>query len=126
MRLRVLLPDQILVDAPVLQVTAEAENGSFTLLPRHIDFVASLIPGILFYIKEDEQEEFLAVDEGILVKCGQDVRVSVIAAVWGKNLGELRGLIQARSLNVSEHERAARDAINKLEVDLIRRLMELG
>jgi F-type H+-transporting ATPase subunit epsilon len=126
MRLRVLLPDQILVDAPVLQVTAEAENGSFTLLPRHIDFVAALVPGILFYIKEDEQEEFLAVDEGILVKCGQDVRVSVIASVWGKKLGELRGLIQARTLNVSKHERLARDAINKLEVDLIRRLMELG
>jgi F-type H+-transporting ATPase subunit epsilon len=126
MRLRVLLPDQILVDAPVLQVTAEAENGSFTLLPRHIDFVAALVPGILFYINKDEQEEFLAVDEGVLVKCGQDVRVSVIAALWGKKLGELRRLIQARSLNVSEHERAARDAINKLEVDLIRRLMELG
>jgi F-type H+-transporting ATPase subunit epsilon len=126
MRLRVLLPDQILVDASVLQVTAEAENGSFTLLPRHIDFVAALVPGILFYVKDDEQEEFLAVDEGILVKCGQDVRVSVITAVWGKKLGELRGLIQARSLNISEHERAARDAINKLEMDLIRRLMELG
>ena len=125
MRLRVLLPDQILVDAQVLQVTAEAENGSFILLPRHIDFVAALVPGILFYIKEDEQEEFLAIDEGVLVKCGQDVRVSVITAVWGKKLGELHRLIHTRSLNVSEHERAARDAINKLEADLIRRLMEL-
>jgi F-type H+-transporting ATPase subunit epsilon len=126
MRLRVLLPDQILVDEQVLQVTAEAENGSFALLPRHIDFVAALTPGILFYIKEDEHEEFLAVDEGILVKCGQDVRVSVISAVRGKELGELRDMVHERFRNVSEHERTARDAINKLEVDIMRRLMELS
>ena len=125
MRLRVLLPDQILVDEQVLQVTAEAENGSFSLLPRHVDFTAALVPGILFYVNEEEEEEFLAVEEGILVKCGQDVRVSVIGAVWGKELGTLRAMIHERSANASEHERTARDAINKLEVDIIRRLMEL-
>jgi F-type H+-transporting ATPase subunit epsilon len=126
MRLRVLLPDQILVDEQVLQVTAEAENGSFSMLPRHIDFVAALTPGILFYVKEDEHEEFLAIDEGVLVKCGQDVRVSVISAVRGKELGELRDMVHERFRNVSEHERTARDAINKLEVDIMRRLMELS
>ena len=125
MRLRVLLPDQILVDEQVLQVTAEAENGSFSLLPRHVDFTAALVPGILFYVNEEEEEEFLAVEEGILVKCGQDVRVSVIGAVWGEELGTLRSIIHERSENASEHERSARDAINKLEVDIIRRLMEL-
>ncbi len=125
MRLRVLLPDQILVDEQVLQVTAEAENGSFSLLPRHVDFTAALVPGILFYVNEEEEEEFLAVEEGILVKCGQDVRVSVIGAVWGKELGTLRAMIHERSAKASEHERTARDAINKLEVDIIRRLMEL-
>jgi F-type H+-transporting ATPase subunit epsilon len=109
----------------VLQVTAEAENGSFTLLPRHVDFVAALVPGILFYIKEDEQEEFLAVDEGVLVKCGQDVRVSVIAAVWGKKLGELRDMI----MSVPECQRArAPRAMRSTSWKwiLIRRLMELG
>jgi F-type H+-transporting ATPase subunit epsilon len=125
-RLRVLLPDQILIDVEVQKITAEAENGSFTLLPRHVDFAATLVPGILFYVKEDAQEEFLAVDEGVLIKSGSDVRVSVLSAVRGRELGELRGMINARAQNVSEHERKARDAINKLEVDLIRRFMELG
>jgi F-type H+-transporting ATPase subunit epsilon len=125
-RLRVLLPDQILIDEEVEKVTAEAENGSFTLLPRHIDFVAALVPGIFMYVKEDEQEAFLAVDRGVLIKCGDDVRVSVNSAVRGKELGELRGIIQERSRNINEHEKKARDAINKLEVDLIRRFMEMG
>jgi F-type H+-transporting ATPase subunit epsilon len=126
MRLRVLLPDQILVDTEVAKITAEAENGSFTLLPRHIDFVTALVPGILLFVKPDEHEEYLAVDEGVLVKCGADVRISVRNAVWGKELGELRAMIEEQFRQFSEHEQKARDALNKLEVDLIRRLMELN
>jgi F-type H+-transporting ATPase subunit epsilon len=125
-RLRVLLPDQILVDEEVQKVTAEAENGSFTLLPRHVDFVAALVPGIFSFVKSDGQEEFLAIDEGVLVKCARDVRVSVKSAILGQELGELKGLIRDRFRNISEHEQKARDTLNKLEVDLIRRLMELG
>jgi F-type H+-transporting ATPase subunit epsilon len=125
-RLRVLLPDQILLDLQVQKVTAEAENGAFTLLPRHVDFVAALVPGILFYTREDEDEEYLAVDEGVLVKNGSDVRVSVLSAVRGKELGELRVIIDERARSTGEQERKARDAINKLEVDLMRRFMEMG
>jgi F-type H+-transporting ATPase subunit epsilon len=125
-RLRVLLPEQVLVDEQVQQVTAEAENGSFSLLPRHIDFVTALAPGILSFIKQDGQEEFLAVDEGVLVKHGTDVRVSTRNAVLGHGLGELKRLVQERFREVDDQERRARDALYKLEADLIRRFMEIG
>ncbi len=49
MRLRVLLPTEVLLDVEVTKVIAEAENGFFCLLPRHVDFVAALVPGILYY-----------------------------------------------------------------------------
>ena len=45
MRLRVFLPMKILIDQEVTKVVAEAENGSFGILPKHIDFVAALAPG---------------------------------------------------------------------------------
>ncbi len=67
MRLKVLLPTEVLVDQLVTKVIAEAENGSFCLLPRHIDFVAALAPGILSFEVESGQEGFVAVDQGILV-----------------------------------------------------------
>ncbi len=51
MRLKVLLPTEVLVDEEVVKVTAEAENGSFCLLPRHIDFVAALVPSLLSFVK---------------------------------------------------------------------------
>jgi len=45
MQLKVLLPTQVLVDEPVSKVVAEGEDGSFCLLPRHVDFTSALVPG---------------------------------------------------------------------------------
>jgi F-type H+-transporting ATPase subunit epsilon len=126
MRLRVLLPEQVLLDTEILKLTAEAENGSFGLLPRHVDFVTALVPGILTFTPADGGEEFLAVDEGILVKCGADVRVSTRNAVLGHELGVLKQLIEERFKKVDEFEKKSRDALYKLEADLVRRFMELG
>ena len=86
MRLKILLPAEILVDEPVIKVIAEAENGSFCLLPRHIDFVAALVPGILCFCTADGAEHFVAIDEGTLVKCSEQVLVSVFDATCGTEL----------------------------------------
>ncbi len=126
MRLRVLLPEQILLDRQVRKITAEAENGSFGLLPHHADFVTALAPGILAYTLPDGHEEFVAVDEGILVKNGADVRVSTRNAVLGQELGALRQMIEERFKKVDEFEKKSRDALYKLEADLVRRFMELA
>ena len=123
--LRVLLPTQILVNTNVLKVIAEAENGSFCLLPRHIDMVAALAPGILSYTTHDGREEFLGTDEGILVKNGPEVLVSVRDAVRGPDLGLLKQTISARFHSLDERERRARSALARLEADFVRRFIEL-
>lgn len=126
MHLQVLLPTQILVNTDVLKVIAEAENGSFCLLPRHIDMVAALAPGILSYTTYDGREEFLGTDEGILVKNGPEVLVSVRDAVRGPALGLLKQTIFARFHSLDERERRARSALARLEADFVRRFFELG
>jgi F-type H+-transporting ATPase subunit epsilon len=125
MRLKVLLPSEVLLDAAVTKVIAEAENGAFCLLPRHIDFVAALVPGLLSFETETGQEEFLAVDEGILVKCGAQVLVSTRQAVRGPDLGSLRQAIDEQFRAVDEQEKKARAAAARLEADLVRRFLEL-
>ena len=125
MRLKVLLPSEVLLDAAVTKVIAEAENGAFCLLPRHIDFVAALVPGLLSFETEDGREEFLAVDEGILVKCAAQVLVSTRQAVRGPDLGTLRQTIDEQFRTVDEQERKARAAAARLEADLVRRFLEL-
>jgi F-type H+-transporting ATPase subunit epsilon len=125
MRLRILLPEQILLDVEARKITAEAVNGAFGLLPRHVDFVTALAPGILTFVGVNGREEFVAVDEGIMLKRGKQVQVSTRNAVIGQELGELKRLIAERFRNLSEYERKSRDALYKLEADLIRRFMEL-
>ena len=124
MHLRILLPTRILVDRPVDKVIAEAENGSFCLLPRHIDFVAALVPGLLSY-SQGQEEEFVAGDDGILGKNGPEVLVSVRDAVVGPDLGLLRLMVTERFEALDEREKRARSALVRLEADFVRRFIEL-
>lgn len=124
MKLRVLLPTHVEVDEEVDRVTAEGENGSFSLLPRHIDSLAALVPGLLSYIGADG-ERFLAVNGGTLVKCGDEVLVSTPRAVKGKNLDALRREIDESFKKLSEHEERARAAMRRIEADFVRRFIEL-
>lgn len=126
MRLKVLLPTEILVDQEVTKVIAEAENGSFCLLPRHIDFVAALPPGILIFESAEGHEEFIAVDEGTLVKVGREVLVSTRNAVRSSELGTLKQIVEQEFRVLDDREKMARSASAKLEADLVRRFIELG
>jgi F-type H+-transporting ATPase subunit epsilon len=125
MKLKVLLPTQILLEETVSKVTAEAENGSFCLLPRHIDFVTALVPGLLFFVTTQGQERFLAVDRGILVKCGLEVLVSTQNAVQSDDLAMLHQTVEKQFLVLDEREKLTRSAVAKLEVNLIRRFVEV-
>ena len=91
MNLKILLPFQIFAEETgVSRIVAETPAGSFGLLPHRLDCVAALAPGILTYETEAEGEVYVAVDDGVLVKTGQDVLVSVRRALRGTDLGQLR------------------------------------
>jgi F-type H+-transporting ATPase subunit epsilon len=125
MKLKVLLPTHILVNKEVVKVIAEAENGSFCLLPRHIDFAAPLVPGLFFFVTDQGVEQFLAVDEGVLIKCGSEVLVSTRNAVIGPDLGMLKQTIQKQFIELEDREKISRSALAKLEANFVRRFMEL-
>lgn len=124
MQLKILLPSEVFLDQPVCKVNAEAANGSFCLLPRHVDFLAALVPGLLSYTDLNDQEQFVAVDEGLLVKKDRDVLVSTRHAVGGTDLGSLRETVRRQFGVLDERERIARSAMAKLESDFIRRFLE--
>ncbi len=123
MNLKILLPFQIFADtAGVTRIVAETHEGAFGILPRRLDCVAALTPGILVYATESEGEVYVAVDEGVLVKTGPDVLVSVRRAVGGSDLGQLRGIVEQEFLTLDEHEQSVRSVLAKMESDLIRRM----
>ncbi len=125
MRLKLLTPVQVVVDRAVCKVLAEAENGFFCLLPRHVDFVTALVPGILIYTSADGDDWPVAVDEGTLVKCGREVLVSTRHAVAGRDIATLAQVVEREFLSLDEHERQARSALARLEAGAVRRLLEV-
>lgn len=122
MNLKVLLPFQIFAaKTGVTRIVAETLNGSFGLLPHRLDCVAALAPGILIYESETDGEVFVAVDEGVLVKTGSDVLVSVRRAIGGTNLGQLREAVEKEFLTLDEREQSTRTVMAKLETGFLRR-----
>jgi len=120
--LKILLPFQIFAEkTDVSRLVAETREGSFGLLPHRLDCVAALTPGILTYETESAGEVFVAVDEGVLVKAGQDVLVSVRRALGGTDLGQLREAVERQFLTLDEHEQSVRTAMAKMETGFLRR-----
>jgi F-type H+-transporting ATPase subunit epsilon len=106
----------------VSRIVAETGEGSFGLLPRRLDCVAALAPGILIYETEADGEICLAVDQGVLVKTGPDVLVSVRRAIGGKDLGQLRQVVEQEFETLDEREQNVRSVMAKLETGLMVRL----
>ncbi len=124
-RLQVLLPTEILLDAEVSRVIAEGEDGSFCLLPKHVDFVSALLPGLLTYVDAEGITRYVGTSDGILVKKQQSVQVSVRHAVTGMDIGELRSTVAERFRKLDEQERAARSVVARIEGDFVRRFLKL-
>lgn len=125
MQLRILLPANVLLDESVTKVVAEGSNGSFCLLPKHRDFVTSLVPGIIAYVDADGTEFFVAVSEGVLTKSGSKVLVSTRRASRNEQLGELQRLVREDFRKLDERERVAQTVMARLEADFMRRFLEL-
>jgi F-type H+-transporting ATPase subunit epsilon len=122
MNLKILLPFKIFAEkTSVLRIVAGTREGSFGLLPHRLDCVAALAPGILVFETKAEGEVCMAVDEGILVKTGADVLVSVRNAIGGTDLDKLREAVRREFLNLDEQEKSVRSVLAKLESGFIRR-----
>lgn len=126
MRLKVLTPAQTLVDEPAMRVHAEGLEGSFCLLPHHRDWVAALQPGIVGFTTVEGQERFLAVDQGVLTKCGAEVLIAVRRAVREDDLARLRQVVENEFRQLDEQERIARSTLARLEAGMIRQFLKLG
>jgi len=125
MLLKILLPAEVMMEKEVTKIVAEAENGSFCLMPNHIDFVATLAPGIFTYVLAEGGQEILAMDVGTLVKKGMNVLVSTRNATKAAELGKLKQVVVEQYDVLDEREKLVRSASAKLEASLIRRFVEL-
>lgn len=116
MELIILLPYRIFAEIKnVSSIIAETSKGSFGLLPKRLDCVAAIVPSIFSYETGSKSKHYLAVDEGILIKAGSQVMVSVRNAFRGTDLGKLHESVENEYKKLDDTEREIRSTMAKME-----------
>jgi F-type H+-transporting ATPase subunit epsilon len=108
----------------VKKIVAQTLEGSFGFLPHRLDCAAALGPGILSYQTETEGDVYLAVDQGVLVKAGMNVLISVRNAIGGTDLDKLHEAVNREFLSLDEQEKSVRSVLAKMESGFIHQFME--
>jgi len=124
MQLKVFIPSGKILDVAVEKVIAEDVKGSFCLLPKHIDCVRILVAGLLIYSEKNE-EKYVGIDDGVLVKCKDEVRIGTKKAIENVELGAMKNKIEEKVVKVQEYEKKVRNILTELEIDFIKRYTEL-
>ncbi|SDW03818.1 F0F1 ATP synthase subunit epsilon [Aequorivita viscosa] len=126
MHLKILLPYGVFADIKnVKRIVVETTAGSYGILPRRLDCTAALVTGILVYETEEEGEKYVAVNEGILIKAGAQVSISVRHAIGNAPLGKLREQVEKEMIELDELEISARNVMAKLETGFLRNFQNL-
>jgi F-type H+-transporting ATPase subunit epsilon len=127
MKLKILLPNKVFAKHQnVLRIIVETLEGSYGILPNRRDCSAALTPGILTYETESGKEMYLAVNQGIFVKKGNDILISVRHAIQGTGLSQLRDAVKTEFLILDEKQKEIRFAMDKLESGFLQRLTEFS
>lgn len=119
------LPNAVLYSGEASKLYAESDSGAFGLWPNHADLVCSLTPSVLIITDLQQQERYFGLDQGLLVKHGNQVQIAVRRGLQGNNLAELATQVQQAFVQADEDERVARSALAKLELGMVKQLHEL-
>ena len=107
------------------KIIAEGLEGYFTLLPRHVDYIAVLVPGVLTVEDQAGRTFYFAVDHGALVKQGGTANISTRNCIEGKDFSSLVTIVATEFHQIDDLEKKARTALAGLEHSMLRRFAEL-
>ena len=125
MNLKILLPFKVFMEtANVKRIVAETIDGHYGFLPQRLDCVAALLPGIFTYETTTGGTKYIAVDDGILIKAGTEVMVSVRNAIGGADLGKLHELVEKEFKDIDDNEKNVRSVMAKMESSFMLKLQK--
>ncbi|HLN86137.1 MAG TPA: F0F1 ATP synthase subunit epsilon [Candidatus Limnocylindrales bacterium] len=124
-KLRVVTPSRLMLDEEVDEVTAIGELGEFGVLPNHISFLSTLVPGEMSY-KQGPSKRILAVSGGYAEVLDNVMTVLAPAAEFGSEIDSARAqrAKERAEKQLAELHREERD-FELAEVALQRALVRL-
>lgn len=76
LNLRIYTPEKLAIDEVIKKISLNGREGSYTILPNHIDYLSSFGNSMVNFIKDDGEKIYLRLNQGILVKCGREIQIS--------------------------------------------------
>lgn len=125
MRLIVCTPLGEVLNQEIRKVSLEFLNGYYTFLPKHIDFASVLKTSIVSYCNLEGATKYIACHQGIAVKKGQNVTLSVRQAVLGNTPDELKYTILHDFKKTDEQRKELNTAMARLEIGMLRGFKQL-
>lgn len=127
MDVNILLPYQVFATlGDVTNLVIETPSGSHGILPQRLDCISPLVPGILTYQQGAQQSQFIAIDQGIMVKTGAQVMISVRRAIQGSSLQKLQQAVKQEFLALDQEQQALRTVLAKLESGFLKQFSALS
>jgi F-type H+-transporting ATPase subunit epsilon len=120
----VVTPTRLVFDEEVDEVTAVGELGEFGVLPNHIDFLSTLVPGELSY-KQGPKKQFIAIAGGYAEVLDNVMTVLATAAEfpWEIDVARAQGAKEQAEKILSEvnyEDQSFKPAEHALQRSLIR------
>ena len=123
LRLELRTPHGLVVDQPVVAITAEDLSGWFGVAPGRAELVAVLPPGLLTY-RDEESEAFVALAGGLLHVSGARCRVLAREAVVSRNLDDIADQLEAHLGSRTARRESQRSVMDELVREALRRMAE--
>lgn len=125
MKLQICTPLGMVLNCRVKKINMETANGYHTLLPRHIDYVATLGANVMVFTDEQDQKKYAACHRGIVVKKGDTVTITVQKAILGDTLDDLEKSVRLEFKQDEENRKELNAAMARLEAGIIRGFINL-
>jgi F-type H+-transporting ATPase subunit epsilon len=121
-KLRIVTPLSVVVDAQVDALRAEDASGSFGILPGHAPFLTALTISIVSW-KSGATERFCALRGGMLTVMGDTISIATREAVAGDDLETLDNEVLERFRTEADAEKVERAESVQLQLNAIRQMV---
>jgi F-type H+-transporting ATPase subunit epsilon len=124
MKLRVLTPTEVILEQDVVHVTAEDPTGSLGIQPGHAALVTHLVPGIVHVRGSGGQEQYVAVNGGLMMVGSDMIEIVSRQAIVGNDLQHLETHVVSDFEKELREDQAGRAAFEKLRVSFMRGVID--
>ena len=123
--LKIYSPIEMLLDEEVKKLIFQGKEGYVTILPNHIDYVSSFESNIMSYVDKNDNQKFIALNSGILVKYSNKVRLTAYKAIIGDSLKDLKTKVNEITEKEDDIEKEINKNLKQLEYYMFNNLVNM-